>query len=68
MNPLQGLFNALVYSNTVTATKKLCRFMKTRLSVRGAMGTSWSGEFIDVDFRNGPGKIEHAQRRKNHTS
>ena len=66
VNPLQGLFNALVYSNIVTATLRLCKFLKMRLTSRGTMGTSWSGEFIDVDFRNGPGRIEHAQRRKSH--
>jgi hypothetical protein len=58
-NPLQGLFNALAYGNTFhclkngwTSTKNKCRDLRFKGTV-----TSWSGEYIDVDFRKGRGKI-----------
>ena len=61
MNPLQGLFNAIAYGGVCTAFWTwLCRKFK---SLETAYASSWSGEYIDVDFRVGRGKIHHTKRK-----
>ena len=62
VNPLQGLFNAIAYGGVCTTFWTwLCRKFK---SLETAYASSWSGEYIDVDFRVGRGKIHHTRRKK----
>lgn len=62
VNPLQGLLNAIAYGGVCTVFWSwCCRRLKT---MENTYISSWSGEYIDVDFRVSRGKILHAKRRE----
>lgn len=63
LNPLQGFLNVIAYGG-------LCQWcyseVKQRMRSRPVEPcvVSWSGEYIDVDFRVGRGNIRRSNRRK----
>lgn len=63
-NPLQGLLNALAYGNTFQGMMRCFSAIKKKLEDTGSKYSSWSGEYIDVDFREGRGSIKQNQRNK----
>ncbi len=65
LNPLQGLLNAVAYGNMFESIWNCFKSFKTKME-NSAKFSSWSGEFIDVDFREGTrGRIGTAKRSFN---
>lgn len=60
LNPLQGFFNAIAYGGICQI---FCSWLCTKLKRKDPYVSSWSGEYIDVDFRVSRGRI-HCSRRK----
>ena len=60
LNPLQGFFNAIAYGGIC---QTFCSWLCTKLKRKDPYVSSWSGEYIDVDFRVSRGRI-HCSRRK----
>ena len=61
VNPLQGLFNAIAYGGVCTS---FWVWFRAKLKSREIpYVSSWSGEYINVDFRVSRGKIHHSKRR-----
>ncbi|XP_064385154.1 G-protein coupled receptor 143-like [Halichondria panicea] len=62
LNPLQGLLNAIAYGGVCTT---FCTWVRNKYSSpENLYVSSWSGEYIDVDFRVNKGKIHRAKRAK----
>lgn len=62
LNPLQGLLNAIAYGGVCYS---LCAWVRHKLSdsYQEPRVCSWSGEYIDVDFRVSRGRIHQSKRQ-----
>ncbi len=60
LNPLQGFFNAMAYGGVCHS---FCGWLGRKLRPsEDPYVSSWSGEYIDVDFRVNRGKIHQSKR------
>ena len=60
LNPLQGFLNAIAYGGVCHS---FCGWVGRKLRAsEDAYVSSWSGEYIDVDFRVSRGKIHQSKR------
>ena len=64
LNPLQGFFNALAYGNICQFCSTCCENLRGLCCKRvDPYISSWSGEYIDVDFRVDRGNIKRTSRK-----
>ena len=60
LNPLQGFFNAIAYGGMCHG---FCGWLNRKFHPSDNPDvSSWSGEYIDVDFRVSRGKIHQSKR------